>query len=78
VEFYAIAPGLMGGSTSKAGELAKGAPQPEQAGALQARVLMLEQKFEPALQALTALPAKLEAGAGHGRARLGRAKQAWA
>jgi tetratricopeptide (TPR) repeat protein len=60
VEFYAIAPGLMGGSTSKAGELARGAPQPEQAGALQARVLMLEQKFEPALQALTALPAKLE------------------
>jgi tetratricopeptide (TPR) repeat protein len=60
VEFYAMAPGIMGGSTSKATELAKGAPRPEQASALQARILMLDQKFEPALQALVALPAPLE------------------
>ena len=60
VEFYAMAPGFMGGSTSKAAELAKGAPRPEQAGALQARVLMLEEKYEPALRAMLALPATLE------------------
>jgi len=60
VEFYAMAPGIMGGDSGKALDLAKGAPRPEQASALQARVLMLGQKFEPALQALVALPAQLE------------------
>jgi tetratricopeptide (TPR) repeat protein len=60
VEFYAMAPGIMGGNASKAQDLAKGAPRPEQASALQARVQMLDQKFEPALQALVALPTQLE------------------
>jgi tetratricopeptide (TPR) repeat protein len=60
VEFYAMAPGFMGGSNSKASDLARAAPRPEQASALQARIWMLEQKFEPALQALVALPAGLE------------------
>ena len=60
MEFYLLAPGMMGGSTSKAAELAKAAPVPEQARALEARVAMTERKFEAALLLLTALPNKLE------------------
>jgi hypothetical protein len=51
-EFYLVAPGMMGGSTSKAKELAKGASNPEQARALEARVLIDAGKAEAALQAL--------------------------
>jgi tetratricopeptide (TPR) repeat protein len=59
MEFHAMAPGVMGGSSAKAAELARTAPRPEQAAALQARLLMLEQKFEPAMRGLLALPPTL-------------------
>lgn len=59
VEFHAMAPSVMGGSSSKAAELARRAPRPEQVGSLQARLLMADQKFEPALQRLLVLPAVL-------------------
>ena len=55
MEFHSIAPGLMGGSTSKAAELARNAPRPEQVSALQARLAMTDKRFEPALQAFIAL-----------------------
>lgn len=61
IEFYAQAPGMMGGSFSKAAELARAAPVPEQARLLEARVAMLDRKFDAAVQALTALPAQLPA-----------------
>lgn len=55
VEFYLLAPGLMGGSTSKAEELAKAAPNPAQARVLKARVDLQAGQTESALQAFTAL-----------------------
>ncbi len=55
VEFYAVAPGMMGGSLAKAGEFARGAPRSEQAAALQARVQMADKKTTEALPALQAL-----------------------
>jgi tetratricopeptide (TPR) repeat protein len=60
LEFYVQAPGMMGGSTSKAAELAKTAPSPEQARALEARLAMSERKFDVALQLLNTLPGNLE------------------
>jgi tetratricopeptide (TPR) repeat protein len=51
-EFYLLAPGMMGGSTSKAKELARSASTPEQVRALEARLLLDAEKFESALQAL--------------------------
>lgn len=59
VDFYLMVPGMMGGSSSKASELAKAAPTPEQQRALEARVAMNERKFEQALQLLQALPPTL-------------------
>ena len=59
VEFYLLAPGMMGGSTAKAAELARAAPTPEQARALEARVAMNERRFDEALKLLMALPASL-------------------
>jgi tetratricopeptide (TPR) repeat protein len=56
-EFYLAAPGMMGGSKTKATELARGAPVPEQITLLQARVAMSEDKHEAALQTLSAFPA---------------------
>jgi tetratricopeptide (TPR) repeat protein len=56
IEFYLQAPGMMGGSKSKAAELARAAPQAEQAKLLQTRLLMDDSKWEPALQALVAFP----------------------
>jgi tetratricopeptide (TPR) repeat protein len=56
MEFYLQAPGMMGGSKSKAEELARAAPKGEQARLLQARVAMDESKWEAALQALVAFP----------------------
>lgn len=53
VEFYLLAPGMIGGSTSKARELAAAASQPEQVRALQARVALQDGKFEQALQGLS-------------------------
>jgi tetratricopeptide (TPR) repeat protein len=52
VEFYLAAPALAGGSVSKAQELARTAPTPEQARALQARLLLHEDKPEAALPLL--------------------------
>lgn len=59
-ELYLMAPAMMGGSRSKAGELANSAPRPEQAAALRARGLMADDKPEATLAALMALPAPLE------------------
>ncbi len=56
VEFYLEAPGMMGGSASKAAELARGAPKPGQVKALEARVALADKKFEASLQGLLALP----------------------
>jgi tetratricopeptide (TPR) repeat protein len=56
MEFYLMAPGMMGGSKSKATELAKAAPKPEHARLLQARVQIDDKKLEEALQAMTGLP----------------------
>jgi tetratricopeptide (TPR) repeat protein len=60
VEFYLLAPGVMGGSTSKATELAGAAPRPEQVQALQARVAMADRRLEVAAQGLAKLPPSLE------------------
>ena len=57
VEFYLLAPGMLGGSTSKAVEVAKGAARPEQVRALEARVALADERFEAAIAGLTALPA---------------------
>ena len=51
-EFYLLAPGVMGGSTSKAKELARGAANAEQSRALEARLLIDAEKFDAALTAL--------------------------
>lgn len=59
-EFYLAAPGFMGGSTTKAAELARTAPKREQSQALQARVAMVDKKFEAAAAGFLALPATLE------------------
>jgi tetratricopeptide (TPR) repeat protein len=60
-EFYLMAPGMMGGSTAKAAELARSAPRPEQARLLEARGAMAAKKFELALPIFMALPTNLEA-----------------
>jgi tetratricopeptide (TPR) repeat protein len=57
VEFYLAAPGVMGGSASKAADLARSAPRPEQAQALQARVALNDDQFDTALPQLFALQA---------------------
>ena len=55
LEFHAMAPGMMGGSTARAAELAAQAPRPEQAAALQARLLLGERKPAEALARLLPL-----------------------
>ena len=55
MEFHHVAPAMMGGSSSKAAELARTAPRPEQVSALQARLAMVDKRFDTALQALLAL-----------------------
>ena len=60
MDFYLIAPGMMGGSVAKAAELARSAPRPEQVGALQGRVAMEDRRFDTALTAFMALPAGVE------------------
>lgn len=56
VEFYAIAPGMMGGSAAKAAELAAAAPRPEQQAALQARLQLTDRsKLADVLPRLLAL-----------------------
>lgn len=59
VEFYLLAPTVMGGSAERAAELSRAAPTPEQVRALQARIALGERKFEQGLQLLAALPALL-------------------
>jgi tetratricopeptide (TPR) repeat protein len=61
VMFYLEAPGMMGGSTSKAGELASSAPRPDQVKALQARVQLSDGKTDAALNALTPLTTSADA-----------------
>lgn len=53
VEFYLLAPGLMGGSTARAQELARSAPNPEQARVLQARVDLQEGRAAAVLQTMS-------------------------
>lgn len=60
MEFHLVAPALMGGSTSKAAELARTAPRPEQVAALQGRVAMQDRRFDTALAAFNALPTALD------------------
>ena len=60
LEFYLLAPGFMGGSSSKAAELARSAPKPEQVAALQGRLALQEKQFEAALAAFEALPATID------------------
>lgn len=55
VEYYALVPGLLGGSTTKALEIARAAPRPEETKALEARVALQDGKAEAALDALVAL-----------------------
>jgi tetratricopeptide (TPR) repeat protein len=55
VDFYLLAPGMMGGSTTKAQELARGAPTPDQVRVLQARVDLQAGRAEVALQGLAGL-----------------------
>jgi tetratricopeptide (TPR) repeat protein len=62
VDFYLLAPGLMGGSRSKALELAGAAPRPEQAQALQARVALYDKQPERALTLLSAVNAGTDGG----------------
>ncbi len=60
MEFYLLAPGFMGGSSSRAAELAATAPRPEQVQALQARVAMADRRMEAAVQGFARLPPTLE------------------
>jgi len=60
-EFYLMAPGMMGGSTTKAAELARSAPRPEQVKLLEARAATLDKKFDAALQGFMSLPTSLDA-----------------
>ena len=53
VEFYLLAPGMMGGSSSKASEAAKGAARPDQVRALEARVALADERYEAAITALS-------------------------
>jgi tetratricopeptide (TPR) repeat protein len=53
VEFYLLAPGLMGGSTARAHELARSAPNPDQARVLQARVDLQEGRTAAVLQSVS-------------------------
>ncbi len=55
VEFYLLAPGLLGGSEQRAAELAAAAPQGAQVQALRARVLLQQRSADAAEQALQLL-----------------------
>lgn len=61
VEFHLVAPGMLGGSRSKAEELARGAPRPDQATALQARIALQDKQLQAVLTQLSSLPANLDA-----------------
>jgi len=55
VEFYLVAPGMLGGSQAKAAELARTAPRPEQVKALEARIQLADERYDAALNTLQAL-----------------------
>jgi len=55
VEFYLLVPSLMGGSSSRALETARGAAQPQQVRALEARIAMQDGRHEQALATLAEL-----------------------
>lgn len=55
VEFYLLAPGMLGGSNSRAAELARTAPRAEQVRALEGRVAVAEGRLEQAASQLLAL-----------------------
>ena len=52
VEFYLQAPGVVGGSESKALETARAAKTPQQVRALEARIALHDKKYERVLQTL--------------------------
>lgn len=57
VEFYLLAPGLLGGSNSRAAELVRTAPNPVQVRALEGRAALDEERFDQAATAPTEVPA---------------------
>lgn len=57
VEFYLLAPGMLGGSSSRAAELARTAPRPEQVRALEGRVALAGEQLEQAAALLLDIPA---------------------
>lgn len=59
LEFHLLAPGMLGGSRSKADELARGAPRPEEATALKARLAMQDKQLQAALVQLISLPSSV-------------------
>ncbi len=61
LEFYLMAPGMLGGSTGKAQELARGAAAPEQARALQARIDLQEGRPDASLEALNTVLSSTDA-----------------
>ncbi len=59
VEFYLVAPGVMGGSTTRAAELVRTAARPEQTKLLEVRVAMADKRWDAAQQSLLSLPSPL-------------------
>ncbi|MDT7838504.1 tetratricopeptide repeat protein [Aquabacterium sp. OR-4] len=57
VEFYLLAPGMLGGSNARAAELARTAPRPEQVRALEGRVALADGRLEQAASLLLEIPA---------------------
>lgn len=57
VEFYLQAPGMLGGSSSRAAELARSAPRPEQVRALEGRVALADERYDQAAALLMDIPA---------------------
>lgn len=52
VDFYLLVPGIAGGSAKKAAEIARAAPRPEQAAALEARVALKGERYDEAISLL--------------------------
>lgn len=61
LEFHLLVPGMLGGSRSKADELARGAPRPEQVTALQARLALQDKQAQAAMTQLMSLPTVADA-----------------
>lgn len=56
VEFHLLAPGMLGGSHSRATELARGAAEPVQRRALEGRVALADERFDEAAALLQDIP----------------------